>query len=201
MIDARENFRRAEPNPADVKIPSMVFRGTTGPIIKLEVRENELRKKTADWLEKRLQKILQFFLKGKTSKPFLSGDFFASIAQARVFDGSSETVPTPRGWTGKLEMTPVLSLEVADNVGVSSVSVSLEANGVVVGTFSATLYSNGPLLTGICPTGHKCGIWRVNLSFTGSSFVGNWKIYAVAKDSAGNQSTRVLLREIPVSSG
>ena len=98
-------------------------------------------------------------------------------------------------------MTPILSLETTDNVGVTAVKVSLEANGVIVGTFSSALYSNGPLQTGTCPTNHKCGIWRVNLSFTGSTFEGNWKVYAVAEDAAGNQSTRVLLREIPVSSG
>ena len=105
-----------------------------------------------------------------------------------------------QGWSGKLGMTPTLSLEATDNVGVNSVSVSLEANGVTVGVFQATLFSNGPLQTGTCPIGHQCGIWRVNLSFTNSNFLGNWKIYAIAQDSAGNQSTKVLLREIPVSS-
>jgi secreted trypsin-like serine protease len=104
-----------------------------------------------------------------------------------VVDGSSEMVS---GWTMKIGMTPTLSLIATDNVGVENVTVTLIANNLTVGTFNASLFS-----------GTKAnGVWRVQLSFTGSTFVGNWKVSAIATDAAGNQSTQSLLREIPVSS-
>ncbi|MTA53008.1 MAG: trypsin-like serine protease, partial [Actinobacteria bacterium] len=104
-----------------------------------------------------------------------------------VVDGSSEMVS---GWTMKIGMTPTLSLIATDNVGVENVTVTLIANNLTVGTFNASLFS-----------GTKAnGVWRVQLSFTGSTFVGNWKVSAIATDAAGNQSTQILLREIPVSS-
>jgi hypothetical protein len=103
-----------------------------------------------------------------------------------VVDGSSEMVS---GWTMKIGMTPTLSLIATDNVGVENVTVTLIANNLTVGTFNASLFS-----------GTKAnGVWRVQLSFTGSTFVGNWKVSAIATDAAGNQSTQILLREIPVS--
>jgi hypothetical protein len=90
----------------------------------------------------------------------------------------------------KIGMTPTLSLIATDNVGVENVTVTLIANNLTVGTFNASLFS-----------GTKAnGVWRVQLSFTGSTFVGNWKVSAIAMDAAGNQSTQILLREIPVSS-
>jgi hypothetical protein len=107
-------------------------------------------------------------------------------AKPVVVDGSSEMVS---GWSYYLGMTPVLSLIATDNVGVSRVTVSVIANGVLVSTHLGSLFS-GPASN---------GIWRANLSFTGSDFVGNWQLKAVAYDAAGNSSSEVLLREIPVS--
>jgi hypothetical protein len=85
-------------------------------------------------------------------------------------------------------MKPVLSFQAQDEVGVSKVAVKLEIKDRTVAGFSGTLFSGT----------NKDGVWRVNLSFTGSNEIGNWKIYATAWDAAGNQSKEILLREIPV---
>jgi hypothetical protein len=75
------------------------------------------------------------------------------VTKPIVVDGSSEMVS---GWTMYVGMTPVLSLEATDNVGVVKVSVSLVANSTVIGNFPAVLYS-----------GTKTnGVWRVNLNFS-----------------------------------
>lgn len=103
-----------------------------------------------------------------------------------IEDGSSEMVS---GWSGNLGQTPVLSLIAVDNVGVTSVVVSLYVNDTQVNTSQAVLYSGS----------RTKGVWRATLNFSGSEFVGNWQIRAVATDSAGNQSTQRLLREVPVA--
>ena len=104
-----------------------------------------------------------------------------------IVDGSSEMVSSPGGWS--IGQTKTLSLIAADNIGVQRVAVTLIANNITVGSFDATLYSGTT----------SEGVWRVQLQFTGSTFVGNWQISATAWDAAGNQSTQVLLREIPIS--
>ena len=104
-----------------------------------------------------------------------------------IVDGSSEMVSSPGGWS--IGQTKTLSLIAADNIGVQRVAVTLIANNITVGSFDATLYSGTT----------SDGVWRVQLQFTGSTFVGNWQISATAWDAAGNQSTQVLLREIPIS--
>ena len=103
------------------------------------------------------------------------------------------------GWSGNYGMTPILSLEAIDNIGVSRIQVVLKANNVAVNSTSASLHSTGPLKTGTCPNSYQCGIWRVQMNFSGSDFRGNWQIFATAWDSSNNQSTEVLLREIPLS--
>jgi hypothetical protein len=90
----------------------------------------------------------------------------------------------------KLGMTPVLSFTATDNVGVSRVTVSVIANGVLVSTHQGSLFSGSAIN----------GVWRANLSFSGNDYVGTWQLKAVAFDSAGNASTEFVLREIPVSS-
>ncbi len=104
------------------------------------------------------------------------------------------------GWTFNYGITPILSLEAIDNLGVSRVQVVLKANNVPVNSTSATLLSTGPLKTGTCPNSYQCGIWRAQMNFSGSDFRGNWQIFATAWDSSNNQSAEVLLREIPIGS-
>jgi hypothetical protein len=107
-------------------------------------------------------------------------------AKPVVVDGSSEMVS---GWSGYLGQTPLISAVATDNSAVKRVTFFLYAQGVLLNSFPATLYSGTT----------TNGVWRATLEFRGTDFTGNWEIKAEAYDEAGNTSGIVLLRLVPVS--